>query len=93
MNESEKKPTRRGSDLAGLLTQNTDSIVQDASHGVKRFADLQARAVTQGRTLQRIGSGYLLSRWGDVLHCTSLEAVELRLRQLAHQNQKTSTPA
>lgn len=48
----------------------------------KRFANLAARAAIAGHTLQKLGSGYLLSRWGHVRHFVDLDNAEAMLRRI-----------
>jgi hypothetical protein len=51
-------------------------IVTEADEARKRFATLAARAAIKGHVLQKLGSGYLLSRWGHVRHFIDLDTAE-----------------
>lgn len=82
MSAHEQKPTSGGNHTAGFDTQNTSAIVNAESLKVKHFGTLAARAAIKGHTLQKIGSGYVLSRWGCVQHCTGLDVVEQHLQQM-----------
>lgn len=82
MNALEQKPTSGCNHVAGFVTQNTRAIVNADGLNGKRFSTMKARAAIKGHTLQKIGSGYLLSRWGCVLHCADLDTVEQHLQQL-----------
>lgn len=79
---TKQKPTSGGNHLAGFLTQDTAAIVLAGVIKVKHFETMAARAAIKGHTLQKIGSGYLLSRWGCVLHCSDLDVVEQHLQQI-----------
>ena len=59
-----------------------DAIVTDEQAQRNRFAHLQARATKAGHHLQKVGSGFLVSRWGHVRHCVDLDGVEMFLRQV-----------
>ena len=48
----------------------------------KEFATLQARAAIKGHTLQKLGSGYLLSRWGHVRHFIDLDTAEAMIQRI-----------
>jgi hypothetical protein len=43
---------------------------------IKKFREIESRASLVGRKLQLIGDGcgYLLSKWGDVRHCNTLDS-------------------
>lgn len=64
-------------------SKHTDAVIfTDCDPERKRFATLQARAAIQGHTLQKLGSGYLLSRWGHVRHFVDLDAAEAMIRRI-----------
>lgn len=82
MTDHEQKSTSGDHHTAGTDTQNTLEIADAERIKVKYFGTLAARAEIKGHTLQKIGSGYLLSRWGCVQHCTGLDVVEQHLQQM-----------
>mgnify|MGYP000608996362 CR=1 FL=1 len=43
---------------------------------------LAARAALKGHALQKLGSGFMISRWGHVKHCIDLDGVEAFVRRL-----------
>ena len=49
---------------------------QKTGNPEKQFAALAARAAIKGHVLQKLGSGYLLSRWGHVRHFIDLDTAE-----------------
>ncbi len=70
-------------DSQGFGNQPTnDAIVNDAEMERNRFASLAARAAKAGHHLQKLGSGYILSKWGWVKHCCDLDGVDAALRQM-----------
>ncbi len=78
---NEKAP--RACDSQGFGNQPTSAeIIADAEAQRNRFATLTARASKAGHRLQRLGSGYILSKWGWVKHCCDLDGVESALRQM-----------
>lgn len=82
MSDQKEKPTSCDNNLVGSLTQNTDEIVFDEAIRVKCFATLAARAELKGLALKKLGSGYLLQRWGCVVHCCDIDSIEQHLQQL-----------
>jgi len=78
---NEKAP--RACDSQGFGNQPTnDAIICDADAERNRFANLTARASKAGHQLQKIGGGFILSKWGWVKHCCDLDGVEAALRQM-----------
>lgn len=59
-----------------------DAIVTDEQAQRNRFNNLTARAAKAGHHLQKLGSGFILSKWGWVKHCCDLDGVESALRQM-----------
>lgn len=55
---------------------------QKIGNSEKQFATLKARAAIQGHTLQKLGSGYLLSRWGHVRHFIDLDTAEAMIQRI-----------
>lgn len=63
--------------------ETTDArIFTEQDEQRKRFSTLAARAAIAGHTLQALGSGYLLSRWGHVRHFVDLDNAEAMLRRI-----------
>lgn len=57
--------------------QHTDvAIFTEDDPERKRFDTLAARAALAGHNFQKLGSGYLLSRWGHVRHFVDLDGAE-----------------
>jgi predicted NAD-dependent protein-ADP-ribosyltransferase YbiA (DUF1768 family) len=68
--------------------QHTDgAIFNEVDAERKRFATMAARAAIKGHTLQRLGSGFLLSRWGNVRHFVDLDTAEAALQALERGQQ------
>lgn len=59
-----------------------DAIVTDEQAQRNRLNVLVARATKAGHHLQKLGSGFILSKWGHVRHCCDLDGVESALRQM-----------
>lgn len=63
--------------------ETTDSAILNEVEAVrKRFATMAARAAIKGHTFQRLGSGFLLSRWGNVRHFADLDSAEAVIRRI-----------
>ena len=75
-------PTRKDKFQAGDFAEPTLSIVQEYRQDSKRFASLQAKAALAGHTLITCGTGYILSKWGHVRHCSDLDSAEAAMRQM-----------
>lgn len=78
-------PKGNGPDAANdrPAKQNTDAaIFAENDHERKRFATLAARAAIKGHVLQRLTSGYLLSRWGHARQFVDLDTAEAMLRRI-----------
>lgn len=60
------------------------AVVTDADDGTDRaaFALLQAQASQIKQTLTKTPSGYALSRWGQMRHCSTIVEVVRVLRQM-----------
>lgn len=84
MAAQKESPTGLGG-LAGdkQNTHHEAQILADDQVQRKRFDTLAARAALAGHTLQRLGSGYLLSRWGHVRHFNDLDTVEPIIKRMA----------
>lgn len=66
-----------------IAEQSTDTaILTEADSERKRFDTLAARSALKGHTLARLGSGYLLSKWGHVRHFVDLDTAEAMLRRI-----------
>lgn len=66
-----------------LPNHSTDTkIISDAEAERNRFSALAKRATKAGYTLQKLGSGFILGKWGWVKHCCNLDGVESALRQM-----------
>ena len=61
---------------------NNAAIFAENDHERKRFATLAARAAIKGHVLQKLGSGYLLSRWGHARQFVDLDTAEAMLRRI-----------
>ncbi len=60
-----------------IAEQSTNTaILTEADAERKRFDTLAARSARKGHTLAKLGSGYLLSRWGHVRHFVDLDTAE-----------------
>jgi len=78
---AQKAQSPVGAGLSGFQNTDSDSLAQaDAER--KRFDTLAARAAIKSHTLQKLGSGYLLSRWGHVRHFVDLDTAEAMLRRI-----------
>jgi hypothetical protein len=63
--------------------ENTSpAILTEADAERKRFDTMAARAAIMGHTLAKLGSGYLLSKWGHVRHFVDLDTAEAMLRRI-----------
>jgi hypothetical protein len=49
---------------------------------VAQFKTLAARAELKGLELKKLGTGYLLQRWGCVVHCCDIDSIEQHLQHL-----------
>lgn len=58
------------------------AIFTDCDSECKRFDTLAARAALAGHHFQKLGSGFLLSRWGHVRHFVDLDTAEAMLRRI-----------
>ena len=66
-----------------IAEQSTNTaILTEADAERKRFDTLAARAAIMGHTLAKLGSGYLLSKWGHVRHFVDLDTAEAMLRRI-----------
>lgn len=66
-----------------IAEQNTNTaILNEADAERKRFDTMAARAAIMGHTLAKLGSGYLLSKWGHVRHFVDLDTAEAMLRRI-----------
>lgn len=66
-----------------LPNHSTDAeIISDAEAQRNRFKALATRATKAGHNLQKVGSGFILSRWGYVRHFVDLDGVEAILRRM-----------
>ena len=68
----------------GLIAdENTNTaILTEADAERKRFDTMAARAAIKGHVLQKLGSGYLLSRWGHVRHFIDLDTAEAMIQRM-----------
>jgi hypothetical protein len=57
-------------------------VADDAYFHSKCLKTLQATAALIGYRLEKIGTGFLLQRWGCVIHCTDLDSIDTQLRRL-----------
>lgn len=64
---------------------DTPPIVNDEGFQSKCFTTLQAIAALAGYRLDKVGSGFLIQRYGSVTHCTDLDAVDAQLRRMGAQ--------
>ena len=60
----------------------TRPIVTDDGSDCKVFARLKAQAAMIGQTLIKVPSGYLVSRWSMVRHCSTLDEVQATLKRM-----------
>ena len=66
-----------------IAEQSTNTaILAEADAERKRFDTMAARAAIKGHTLAKLGSGYLLSKWGHVRHFVDLDTAEAMLRRI-----------
>ena len=81
-----EKPTRAAT-LAGSEqnTIDTPPIVNDDRFQSKCLTTLQAIAALAGYRLDKVGSGFLIQRYGSVIHCTDLDTVDAQLRRMGAQ--------
>jgi hypothetical protein len=77
-----ESPTGLGGTAGEQNTLHEAHIVSDEEEHRKRFATLAALAALAGHTLQKLGSGYLLSRWGHVRHFTDLDQAEPIIKRM-----------
>lgn len=75
-NHQKESPTGLGGTAGDTGNTLEAAIVTEADAQRKRFKTLQARAALAGHTLSELGSGYLLSRWGQVRHFVDLDGAE-----------------
>lgn len=64
------------------MNANPVPIVDDGEPEFKRLARLKARAAQAGHTLLEVRDGYLLTKWGRVIHCTGLDTVDAALSRM-----------
>jgi hypothetical protein len=75
MSAPHKAQSPAATGLSGFQNTNT-AILTEADEARKRFDTLAARAASKGHVLQKLGSGYLLSKWGHVRHFIDLDTAE-----------------
>lgn len=68
--------------IAEQTKQPTAAIFTEDDLERKRFDTLAARAALAGHQFQKLGSGFLLSRWGHVRHFVDLDTAEAMLRRI-----------
>jgi hypothetical protein len=66
-------------------TIDTQPIVHDEGFQSKCLTTLQATAALAGYRLCKVGSGFLIQRYGSVTHCTDLDTVDAQLRRMGAQ--------
>lgn len=84
------KPTRREPGTGKGPThpktmKNTSCMVHQApptTAQAKHLATLTARAALKGFAVQKLGSGYMFSRWGHVAYFADLQALEQTLKRI-----------
>jgi hypothetical protein len=60
----------------------TDEIVVDRAAQIKLLSELTVKAAGVGYVLQKLASGYLIQRWGNVIHCVDLDSVAAQLSRM-----------
>ena len=78
---TQKAQSPAATGLSGFQNTNT-AILTEADAERKRFATLAERAAIKGHVLQKLGSGYLLSRWGHVRHFIDLDTAEAMIQRI-----------
>ena len=79
---NDESPSVRGKGIQETHETTNVAIVSDADLERNRFGTLKAAAERAGHHAQRLGSGYLVSRWGHVKHFIDLDGVAAFLRQV-----------
>jgi hypothetical protein len=63
-------------------TDNTDEVVIDTAMQSRFLPELTTKAAAAGYQLQKLASGFLLQRWGNVIHCVDLDGVAAQLSRM-----------
>lgn len=79
---NDEAPSGQGKGLQETHETTNAAIVSDAEAERNRFNTLVARATKAGHRLQKLGSGFILGKWGWTKHCCDLDGVEAALRQM-----------
>lgn len=70
-------------DSADCADHHQPEQLDEAAAAIKRLATLRARLALSGWVLTTLPSGaHIVTRWGVVRHCTSLDAVESFAQQV-----------
>lgn len=61
---------------------DTDEAVTDLAIQTRFLPELTTKAAAVGYQLQKLATGFLLQRWGHVIHCTDLDSVAAQLSRI-----------
>lgn len=79
-NAKKETPASGSNHTTGVNALKPTTIIAEQAEQAIRLARLSSSAANLGYKVQRLGCCYLVSRYGDVNHCSDLDAVERRLK-------------